>query len=985
LSIYSAKFIRDVLDSCLADVLPDPLACETAARLDDFWQTDTAAMLPPDAGFLQAMARVWAYSPFVSRTLTRHPFLFESLLQDDALRRPRRPKAFRPDLPPRALDAGEPASRRIQSRIAAISEPLRLFRLREAVRIAWRDLAGLAGLEETVGDLTLLADGIITTVLSDLYAVYCEAYGTPVDRGGRMQPLLVVGLGKLGAFELNFSSDVDLVFAYPDEGWTRHAPQPISNFEFFTRLGRGLVRALSEKTENGPVFRVDLRLRPDGENGPLVMTFENMEAYYQRHGREWERYAWIKARVVAGDGKAGRRLLSLLKPFVYRRYLDFGVFEALREMKHRISIEMRKKTFSSDIKLGRGGIREIEFFGQVFQLIRGGVTPGLRRRRIRRVLKTLVQIQAIDRRTGDVLDAAYVFLRLTEHRLQAMYDQQTHLLPQDPIDRMRLFRSMGFRDWASFERVLNDHMHRVHGCFSRLLASGRKSPACPEDVHRATEELACLWHNLSHGQPPPVRRTEAAGPAGETLRLLAAFKDSPRTRALSREGRNRIDRLMPLVLEKTASMPKPQETLKRILVLLETIERRTCYIALLLENPNALDHLIRLSSASPWIVTLLAQHPVLLDELLDPRALYQPPSPDLLEKEIRQRLKAVPADDLEYQLEALSIFKQVNTLRVAAADIAGALPLMKVSDHLTAVAEILVRETVALAWRHLVRRHGAPAAAIDGHECKQGFAVIGYGKLGGIELGYGSDLDLVFIHAGSEADRGTAPIGPAQFYARLGQRVVHCLSAHTAAGKMYAIDMRLRPSGSAGLLVSQFRAFEAYQRQDAWTWEHQALLRARPVTGDPLLMNWFQDARSRILTQPRPTESLRRDVAGMRQRLRRELLHRDPARFDIKQSAGGLVDIEFLVQFLVLANAARHPDLVQYSDNVRQIQALAACGVIDEQAAHLMRHAYLVYRATIHRLSLRHEPALVDVARFGDLRRHIADLWRHWMHRHDKP
>ena len=461
---------------------------------------------------------------------------------------------------------------------------------------------------------------------------------------------------------------------------------------------------------------------------------------------------------------------------------------------------------------------------------------------------------------------------------------------------------------------------------------------------------------------------------------MSQFKSSSETRALSREGRIKIDRLIPIVLKATAGSPQSDLVFKRIISLIATIQRRTNYVSLLLENPSALEHLIQLAHASPWIITYLSRHPVLLDELIDPRILYSPPEKEDMEAGLQRRLSRIAPDDLEYQIETLCIFRQAHELRVAAADITDVLPLMRVSDYLSAIAETVLQEVVKLSWQHLVAKHGAPTASLNGHACQTGFAVIAYGKLGGLELGYGSDLDMVFIHAGERGQTdGERPIENGQFFARLGQRVLHLLTTHTAAGRIYEIDMRLRPSGSSGLLVSHYGSFQSYQNEDAWTWEHQALLRTRAIVGDANLIDWFDDVRRTVLTRKRDRSTLQPDVIKMRQKMRRELAQKESGQFDLKQDRGGIVDIEFLVQYLVLLHAHQHPELVAYSDNVRQIRALAETKILDERVAHLLRRIYLVYRATVHRLNLAEKSHLVPHETFQDLRRHVDKIRSFYM------
>jgi glutamate-ammonia-ligase adenylyltransferase len=784
-----------------------------------------------------------------------------------------------------------------------------------------------------------------------------------------------LGLGKLGARELNFSSDVDLIFAYPQTGSTSGNEQSTGNEDFFTRLSRRLIKVIGQPTADGFVFRVDARLRPFGESGPLTMDFDAMEQYYQQQGREWERYALIKARAVAGDIDAGKRLLEKLHPFIYRRYLDYSAFESLREMKQMIARDVKRKGMDSNIKLGPGGIREIEFFGQMFQLIRGGVTPALQDTAIINVLKALESEHHIPPGVCDELIDAYMFLRHTENRLQAFSDQQTHRLPSVDNDRLRLAAAMGFNDLEPFISELNRHRQVVHAHFQMLL----ESSDAEEHQNEADAPMDAIWQDgagtrsideillqMGYQQPQEVRQ------------LLEYLRNAPETKSLSSRGRQRLDKLVPRFLKEIGLQKNSLETLRRVVDLIKTIERRTSYLALLVENPTALTHLVKLSNASPWIATFLARHPVLLDELLDPRTLYLPPQKKEMKSGLRQRLAQVPLEDLEYQIEQLCIFKQVNVLRVATADVTGTLPLMRVSDYLSEIAECILGEVVDLAWNHLVAKHGTPVCRLGNKACGQGFAVIAYGKLGGLELGYGSDLDLVFLHAGTQEQTsgGKTAIDSAQFFNRLGQRVIHILTSHTRAGKAYEIDTRLRPSGSSGILVSHIDAFGSYQLEEAWTWEHQALIKARPVCGDDVLAGRFETIRRNVLARRRSREKLTAEVAKMRERMRKELLKSEKGILDLKQAPGAMVDIEFLVQFLVLLHSHKYSGLLKWTDNVRLIQALIETGAMDEYTAHVLKHAYLIYRAAAHQLSLQEKPAKIPRKDFSLLQQRVQEIWQ---------
>lgn len=914
----------------------------------------------------EAAGKVFAWSRFVSECCRRMPTLLPDLIDSGDLRRSYNERRYRDALHSRTREETD------ESRMAA---SLRGFRNREMVRIAWRDLCGWADLQETMADLTALAEASIDRAVEFLHRRMVDRYGIPKAADGSEQQLVVIGMGKLGGRELNFSSDIDLIFAYPDAGKTDGADSPVGNDEFFSRLCRSVLQLLGRTTPDGFVYRVDMRLRPFGESGPLVMSFDATEQYYHYQGREWERYAWIKAREVGGDRIAGRRLLERLNSFVYRRYLDFGAFESLRAMKQKIAHEVGRKGLQHDIKIGRGGIREIEFFGQVFQLIRGGVSPKLQQQSIEPALQDLARENLV---TGEVcreLRTAYRFLRRLEHRLQEYADQQTHRLPSDPGARKRLAESMGFAEEIEFSEALDTHRERVHRHFAMLL--GTATPEAPPSEYLQT--LAAVWRQeLDADQAPAALHAAGFEPAEEALRVLANLRSAVDRGALGRDGRRRLDRLMPRLLQSAGRSSTPIQSLVRIVELIEAIGGRAAYLALLLEYPDSLQHLVRLVEASPWVARFLTRHPVLLDELLDSRTLYAPPGRAELEQELHQRLEGLP-DDLETRMDALRVFKQVNVLRVAAADVTEVLPLMRVSDHLSDIAEVVLAQALEMAWRHLVAKHGPPRCNIGAQCLDQGFAVVAYGKLGGLELGYGSDLDLVFLHAAATGDTAGPrnAVDNRQFFARLGQRVIHILTAHTRAGVLYETDMRLRPSGASGILVSHIDGFREYQQKSAWTWEHQALIRARPVGGDPHLRSRFESVRREILTAVRDPRQLRRDVLDMRGRMRRELLRQDPQVFDVKQERGGMVDIEFLVQYLVLSHAHRHPVLLRWTDNVRLIQTLMETGIMNEIDAHILKHAYLIYRAVSHKRSLQEQPAQVSADRFVLLRRRVNEIWNH--------
>ncbi len=899
---------------------------------------------------------VWSCSDYVMQSCLRDP----DLLDGSDLHRSYAPGEMEQRLRRELQEVADEAQ---------LQRGLRLFRREQMVRIIWRDLARLAPLAETMEDLSALADASVDLALELLYAWAVTKYGAPQDEDGVQQGMLVLGMGKLGARELNLSSDIDLIFAYPQGGETA-GKQKLPNEQFFSRIGQQLIKALGAQTADGFVFRVDTRLRPFGDSGPLVMSFEAMEEYYHSQAREWERYAMIKARIVAGDREAGQVLTDMLRPFVYRRYLDYGAIESLRDMKRMISGEMHLRGMDANIKLGPGGIREIEFIGQAFQLIRGGRDPGLQIRPILQVLTALGERELLPGYVVNELAEAYEFLRLVENRLQAWQDRQTHLLPNDPLSRLRLAISMGFADWDSFFSVLEEHRQRVQGHFDLVFAA-------PHAEHNEEKPLQLVWRQQVDNDHALELLANAGfrDVAADVLQMLDQFRASHACRGQGVRGQQRLDQLMPLLLEAMAGTADPCMVLERVLRLLESIARRTAYLALLVENPMALSQLVRLESVSPWIASQITRHPILLDGLLDPRQLYFPLKREELENELDILLSAVDPEDTEEQMGRLRQFLQSNKLRVAAADITGVIPLMVVSDYLTYIAETITARVLDQVWNYLTARHGRPTG-IDSQG--MGFAIIAYGKLGGIELGYGSDLDLVFLHSNSAANAmtdGDRQISDDLFFARIGQRLIHMLTARTAAGLLYEVDMRLRPSGNSGMLVSSLDAFNEYQNNMAWTWEHQALLRARPVAGDQEVITRFQEIRREVLSQQRDPDKLRGEVVEMREKMRVSLDKSNSELFDLKQGLGGIADIEFMVQYAVLRWANKYPDLLDWTDNIRLLASLARHGIFADEVAQLLADAYRSFRSVSHRLTLQERPALVSQNELEAERTGVREIW----------
>ena len=942
------------------------------ASVTRHWQTFNESGQSLPASLAADLPRVWAGSDYVAEQMCRRPALVQWLVQAP-LDRTLQPEQLREEVAA-ALDGCQDE--------ADLQQRLRQLRHCHLVRIIWRDLLSrvadpATGYHDTVADLSLLADVLIDAALGLLYRRACDRDGVPSDDAGNPVQLVVLAMGKLGARELNLSSDIDLIFAYEHEGETVGGTRQRSNHEFFLRLGQQLIRALDQLTVDGFVFRVDMRLRPWGKSGVLAIGFDAMENYYEQQGREWERYAMVKMRPVAGDIAAGERLRQALAPFVYRRYIDFGAFQSLRDMKALIEREVNRKGIQSDVKLGPGGIREVEFIVQAFQLIRGGQLPALRDQRLLRVLPQLGEHGLLPAAAVSELTDNYTFLRNVEHCLQALADRQTQRLPNDEAGWQQLAWSMGFADRAAFERRLARVREQVRVHFDQVVADSETAGATSGT---ANHELYDLWlGQLDDDQACGRLAQLGVEDTAEVLQQINAFRDSRPMRHLQTIGRERLDRLMPLLLEALGNQGEGAATCTRLLGFVDAILRRSAYIALLVENPSAVAQLVKLTAASPWISDRLTRHPLLLDELLDVQTLYSPPRRAELDDELRQQLLRLPVDDLEQQMEALRHFKQAHLLRVAASEVTERLPLMRVSDYLTWLAESILNEVVWLAWHPLVARHGRPQR-VDGGACDPDFIVVAYGKLGGIELGHNSDLDLVFLHDASADGQtdGGKPVANEQFFARLGQRIIHILTTRTMSGQLYDADMRLRPSGASGLLVSSIAAFERYQRGDAWTWEHQALVRARSVAGCPRTAQRFAAIRQQILCRQRDVAALRDDVLAMRARMGEQFTAPQTDQFDLKRSPGGIVDIEFMVQYGVLRWADRFGELTRYTDNIRLLDTLAALDLMTPADAGLLREAYLAYRSAAHGLALRNEPMLVPAAQFAELRDGVQAVWQRW-------
>lgn len=870
------------------------------------------------------------YSRYLKRILESEPELYQELLKQLHL----------PFVREEMLDLLQNPAIPLSNE-ANLHHLLRQLRKRTILRLAARDLAGFADLNEVMSTMTALADVTIQFSLRFLHQLMAqpERFGEPVgEKTGTKQQLLIVAMGKLGGGELNVSSDVDLVFIYPEDGET-DGKKNITNHEFFVKLGRKLIASLNDYTVDGYVFRVDMRLRPYGENSPLAISLTMLEDYFVTQGREWERHAWIKSRVIAGSSITEAALMELIvRPFVFRKYLDFGAYEAMRSLHTQLRKEVDRRELHDNIKLGPGGIREIEFITQVFQLIRGGRDADLCIRPTLGVLQRLKQKQPLPEQTVEELIQAYHFLRKLEHRLQYLDDQQTQNLPQNQDDQLLIAKSMGFTDYTGFLEHLDLYRQNVTYHFEQIFAARRKTlkPAVfarirPEQT--GDSEIVKAFSDqlkvLGYIEPDKI-----------TARVQQ-FYGSAIFRQLSHPNQERILELMPTLMEVAARFPPVEIMLERMLRLLEKIGQYSAYLALLQEYPQTLPRVAKLVSISQWASDYLGRHPILLDELLAPSGLHALPDWSTLETELIHQLyhTSIPrAQMMEWQMDVLRHFQHAQVFRLLAVDLEGNLLLETLSDHLTALADLILDHVVQLAWQGLKKKHRESPV----------FAIIGYGKLGGKELGYVSDLDMVYLYQDHHPDA-------LEIYTKLAQNINLWLTNHTSAGVLYETDLRLRPNGTSGLLVNSVEAFSLYQHEQAWVWEHQALTRARFVVGNHEVGEKFEQIRKDILCQPRDLANLKREILMMRTKMLEAHPNPTPL-FDVKHDHGGIIDVEFIVQYLVLGYAHRYPQLTGNIGNIALLKLAGELGLTSAEKANAALIAYRELRRTQHQLRLSGMP-----------------------------
>jgi len=930
-----------------------------------------------DAALTGQLERVWTGSDYAASVCLETPDILQNLLTSGDLQR--NYADWSAHLEQCVTQAG--------IELADVSErlkkQLRWFRKREYLRIMWRDLVGTSPLMDTTRDLSLLADSCLHYALRELTPVCHALYGLPLDAQGHEQQMIVLAMGKYGAYELNLSSDIDLVLVFPEGGETTLTPefkqqhpraQQVTIQQYFCKLGQLLNAVLDTTTADGFVFRVDLRLRPYGSAGALALPVDAMEEYYLTQGRDWERFAMIKARAVTGDPGPIAELMQVLRSFTYRRYLDFATIESLRALKLQIEQQVRRKGLHNNIKLGRGGIREIEFIVQVLQLIFGGRHVHLQCNSLLLAMQGLVQEGCLPAADASALEDSYYFLRRLEHTIQGLEDKQTHLYPDDALSELRCAIVLGFADAQALRTSLESVRDTVASLFAQLItdSSGDKQD-------RVDKDLAQVWcGGLDDDKALELLEDKGFTDARELLRTIVAYRNSRQGVALDTISRERMDCFMPLLLTRLMQEAAPEFTFLRIFPFVQAVAQRSVYLMLLLENPLALDQLIHLGTVSPWVMEQLCRYPVLLDELLRP--LSQPPGLAALQDTLQRQLLRIPESALDELLGAIQLFKQEQILTVAAAELSGTLPLMRVSDALSWIAETVLQQIMLLAWQQLAGKFGMPVNA-NGESGQMEFIIIAYGKLGGIELNYGSDLDLVFMHD-ADPDRDTTggesglTLSSSAFYVQLGQKILSMLNTHTMTGKLYEIDMRLRPSGASGALVSNLAAFKQYQEQDAWTWEYQALVRARVVAGSQALAGRFASLRTAILGTERDAVKLQQDIVSMRHKMRKQLGSRpEQQQFRLKQDAGGLVDIEFIVQYLVLRYGKAHAELLQWPDNMRLLDEAIAAGVLPEKDARSLQEIYIEYRTLLHRHALDKQPYVLGPQDYAGQRELVTAVW----------
>ena len=906
------------------------------------------AALYPEQQIQQQIVRLLALSDFAWRSLSSQPSLLSWLLCEVEINNREISDPFA------TLNINEVEEQQCH-------QLLRQYREKYWLKVAFLDLCCENSIADSIKYISELANKLIDSANQWAYKNVAKTNGEPLDEDKNALPLMVLGMGKLGGQELNYSSDIDLIFAYPRNVKTQGGRRSLEASVFYTKVAQKLITALNQCTVDGQVFRVDMRLRPFGESGPLVMSFNAIEDYYQEQGRDWERYAMLKGRLIGTPNRYWQEFNTLLRPFVYRRYIDFSVIESLRKMKLMIAQEVRRKRLTNNIKLGGGGIREVEFIVQALQMVRGGREANLQTQSLLTALEQLTISQVIDEHEARGLKNNYLYLRRVEQYLQIFDDQQTQTLPDDELNQQRLNVLLKQGNFDSAIEKIEQVMAQIHNEFIQVI--GEET----EPLDTCEGAFISTW---DHGDVSFLNE-----PREEWQTPLHDFKQRLSKAKVGNRGRDILDKLMPALLKQLNDFNATASAFTTVCQILNKIISRTAYLELLYENPGTLKQLVLLCCHSKWIGEHISLYPILLDELIDPAVLYKPTPLTAYKDEIRQYFLRIEHDDLEQQMEALRQFKQTHQLRIAAADATGVIDVMKVSDHLTALAEAIVDQAVNIAWYHCVKRFGMPPNTDDEHK---GFAVIAYGKTGGFEVGYDSDLDLVFVHNhdGTSYTSGDKAIDSRQFYLKLAQRLMHLFNTRTASGILYELDTRLRPEGASGLLAINLESFNHYQQTQAWTWEHQALVRARLILGQTELVTRFAQIRAEILCQKRDVELLKTDVIKMREKMRGHLAKGNEQQFDLKQDVGAMTDIEFITQYLVLKYAHEFNHLCDNSDNVRILTDAAKIGCITDTQKQQLIKAYIDYRSRYHVLSLDQQGRCVKREDFSKDINNVTAVWK---------
>lgn len=924
-------------------------------------------------GHQEELFAVWYASPFIKRVCVSQPKWLYQLLSENELHKNCDLERYTKILRPIFSTA---------DKVEVLQQQLRQQRAAAFARIAWRDLHQYTTVEQTLHELSAFAE-----VCAQETLLWCFQWLQSRPHAGDFvktlqQNIVIFALGKLGGGELNFSSDIDVVIAYSDDNQFTQ-DQSAKAVEFYLKVAQLFIKVLSEQTQDGFVFRVDTRLRPFGDSGALVPSFIAIDMYFQTHGRDWERYAWMKARVIAGDAEVGAEFLQEIKPFIYRRYLDYGAMQSLRDMKALIDEKARQEGAKENLKIGYGGIREIEFTAQMFQLIYGGKDSSLQ---IRSTLKALQQLEKqglLATNWASDLTAAYIFLRKAENVLQLREDQQTHTLPIEAAQRSQCAFSMGMQDWQAFYAGYKKQVNIVNGLYQSLLSVDGDST----QEKTGHNEFEKVWLQIDDTEYClNILNKHFVGNAQSTHEHLHNFSNSGLVQRLVPIARSRLDDFMPIFLQHLQAIQEPMAVLDRFLNILKKIVQRSTYVSLLIENKNKLTSILLLIQESPWAAQYLATHPLLFDEVLRMDDAYEPPSVDEMNQQLVASL-AGAGEGLEEYMGCLREFKNSQVMQIAAADIVDHYPIMKVSDHLSWLAETCLSSALEYAYMELVEKFGKPQSVQDGRAYTPEVLVVEYGKLGGLELGYGSDLDIVFLHNSqgsvcetSEAENGSGKIHNEIFFTRLVQRIIHILTAAMAGGKVFEVDLRLRPHGESGPVVSSIHAYENYLINDAWMWELQALVRARAVTASKEMYEKFESIRRKVLSQVRKKSDVQAAIVEMRNKMLSANEKTSTDEFNIKKDTGGVIDIEFIVQFLVLSYSEKYPQICEHTDNVRILDACADVGLLSLHEVEELKQIYLKYRKHLHQLSLKLLPEIVDAKVFANERELVQNYWASLLH-----